>query len=49
VYLRTLGHVQVVDYKQERFEAVGQVDAVLDLIGGETAHALVRGSLRRAA
>ncbi len=33
----TLGHVQVVDYKQERFEAVGQVDAVLDLIGGETA------------
>src|SRR5579864_8876198 len=36
-YLRTLGHVQVVDYKQERFEAVGQVDAVLDLIGGETA------------
>jgi NADPH:quinone reductase-like Zn-dependent oxidoreductase len=37
VYLRTLGHVQVVDYMQERFEAVGQVDAVLDLIGGETA------------
>jgi len=37
VYLRALGHVQVVDYKQERFEAVGQVDAVLDLIGGETA------------
>ena len=37
VYLRSLGHVQVVDYKQERFEAVGQVDAVLDLIGGETA------------
>lgn len=36
-YLRALGHVQVVDYKQERFEAVGQVDAVLDLIGGETA------------
>jgi NADPH:quinone reductase-like Zn-dependent oxidoreductase len=29
--------VQVVDYKQERFETVGQVDAVLDLIGGETA------------
>src|ERR1700719_4928770 len=29
VYLRTLGHVQVVDYMQERFEAVGQVDAVL--------------------
>jgi NADPH:quinone reductase-like Zn-dependent oxidoreductase len=36
-YLRSLGHVQVVDYKQERFETVGQVDAVLDLIGGETA------------
>ena len=37
VYLRSLGHVQVVDYKQERFESVGLVDAVLDLIGGETA------------
>ena len=37
MYLRSLGHVQVVDYKQERFETVGQVDAVLDLIGGETA------------
>jgi NADPH:quinone reductase-like Zn-dependent oxidoreductase len=37
VYLRSLGHVQVIDYKQERFESVGQVDAVLDLIGGETA------------
>jgi len=37
VYLRSLGHVQVVDFKQERFETVGQVDAVLDLIGGETA------------
>ena len=37
VYLRSLGHVQVVDYKQERFETLGQVDAVLDLIGGETA------------
>jgi NADPH:quinone reductase-like Zn-dependent oxidoreductase len=37
VYLRALGHVQVVDYTQERFESVGQVDAVLDLIGGETA------------
>lgn len=36
-YLRALGHVRVVDYKQERFETVGQVDAVLDLIGGETA------------
>jgi NADPH:quinone reductase-like Zn-dependent oxidoreductase len=37
VYLRSLGHVQVVDYTQERFESVGLVDAVLDLIGGETA------------
>jgi NADPH:quinone reductase-like Zn-dependent oxidoreductase len=37
VYLRSLGHVQVVDYKHERFESVGQVDAVLDLVGGETA------------
>ena len=36
-YLRSLGHVQVVDYMNERFETVGQVDAVLDLIGGETA------------
>jgi NADPH:quinone reductase-like Zn-dependent oxidoreductase len=45
VYLCVLGLVQVVDYKQERFEAVGQVDAVLDLIGGETttrSYALVR-------
>lgn len=37
VYLRSLSHVQVVDYLQERFETVGQVDAVLDLVGGETA------------
>jgi NADPH:quinone reductase-like Zn-dependent oxidoreductase len=36
-YLRSLGHVQSVDFKHERFETVGQVDAVLDLIGGETA------------
>ncbi len=36
-YLRSLGHVQVVDYEHERFETFGQVDAVLDLIGGETA------------
>jgi len=36
VYLRSLGHVQVVDYEHERFETVGQVDAVLDLVGGET-------------
>ena len=37
VYLRSLGHVQVVDYRHERFETMGQVDAVLDLIGGDTA------------
>jgi NADPH:quinone reductase-like Zn-dependent oxidoreductase len=37
VYLRSLGRMQVVDYKHDRFETVGQVDAVLDLIGGETA------------
>jgi NADPH:quinone reductase-like Zn-dependent oxidoreductase len=37
VYLRSLGNIRVVDYKQEHFEAVGLVDAVLDLIGGETA------------
>jgi NADPH:quinone reductase-like Zn-dependent oxidoreductase len=37
VYLRSLGHVQVIDYKQEQFESIGQVDAVLDLIGGDTA------------
>ena len=36
-YLRSLGNVQVVDFKHERFETVGEVDAVLDLIGGETA------------
>jgi NADPH:quinone reductase-like Zn-dependent oxidoreductase len=44
-YLRSLGQVQVIDYKKERSEAVGQVDAVLDLIGGETAtrsYAMVR-------
>jgi NADPH:quinone reductase-like Zn-dependent oxidoreductase len=29
--------VQLVDFMHERFETVGQVDAVLDLIGGETA------------
>ena len=27
----------MVDYKQERFETVGQVDAVLDLVGGDSA------------
>ena len=37
VYLRSLGHTQVVDFKHEQFETVGQVDAVLDLIGGEKA------------
>ena len=37
VYLRSLGHVQAVDYERERFETVGLVDAVLDLVGGETA------------
>ena len=37
VYLRSLGHVQVVDYEHEQFENVGLVDAVLDLIGSETA------------
>jgi NADPH:quinone reductase-like Zn-dependent oxidoreductase len=37
VYLRSLGHVQVVDYKQEQFESVGLVDAVLDLVGGDSA------------
>jgi NADPH:quinone reductase-like Zn-dependent oxidoreductase len=36
VYLRSLGHVQVVDYKQEQFESVGKVEAVLDLVGGDT-------------
>jgi len=37
IYLRSLGHVEVLDYKHERLEAVGLVDAVLDLVGGETA------------
>jgi NADPH:quinone reductase-like Zn-dependent oxidoreductase len=37
VYLRSLGHVEVVDYKRERFETVGLVDAVLDLVGGDSA------------
>jgi NADPH:quinone reductase-like Zn-dependent oxidoreductase len=44
-YLRALGHVEVVDYKREKFENAGRVDAVLDLIGGETAarsYAVVR-------
>ena len=34
--VRALGADQVVDYRSERFEDVGQVDAVLDLVGGET-------------
>jgi NADPH:quinone reductase-like Zn-dependent oxidoreductase len=45
VYLSSLRQLQVIDFKHERFEAVGQVDAVLDLIGGETAtrsYAVVR-------
>src|ERR1700682_279682 len=36
VYLCSLGHVQVVDYKQERVETVGWVAAEVDLIGGDT-------------
>jgi len=36
VHLRSL-EVTCRDYEHERFEAVGQVDAVLDLVGGETA------------
>ena len=36
-YLRTLGAEQIVDYQADRFEdKVGQVDAVIDLVGGET-------------
>lgn len=36
-FVRGLGADQVIDYKAERFEdAAGAVDAVLDLIGGET-------------
>jgi NADPH:quinone reductase-like Zn-dependent oxidoreductase len=36
-YVRGLGADQVIDYRRERFELkVGQVDAVLDLVGGET-------------
>lgn len=36
-YLLALGRAKVVDYKPERFEAVGKVDGSRDLIGGETA------------
>lgn len=36
-FLRRLGAVRVIDYRAERFEnVVGDVDLVLDLIGGET-------------
>ena len=34
--VRALGADQMVDYRSQRFEDVGQVDAVLDLVGGET-------------
>ena len=36
-YLKSLGIEQIVDYKRERFEdTVSGVDAVVDLVGGET-------------
>lgn len=36
-YLRSIGIERVVDYKRERFEEkVHEVDAVIDLVGGET-------------
>ena len=36
-YLKSLGVEQVVDYKRERFEdTISGVDAVVDLVGGET-------------
>src|SRR6185312_12382226 len=36
-YLKSLGVDEVIDYKQERFEErVSAVDAVVDLVGGET-------------
>jgi len=36
-YLKSLGIEQIVDYKRERFEdTVSGVDAVIDLVGGET-------------
>src|SRR5262249_34733421 len=36
-YLKSLGVNQVIDYKRERFEdRVGGVDAVIDLVGGDT-------------
>lgn len=36
-YLKSIGIAQVVDYKRERFEErVSKVDAVVDLVGGET-------------
>ena len=37
-YLRELGADQVIDYRAARFEdVVKDVDAVIDLVGGETA------------
>jgi NADPH:quinone reductase-like Zn-dependent oxidoreductase len=45
-YVRSLGLAMVIDYKKERFEdRAGQVDAVVDLVGGETlarAYAIVK-------
>ncbi len=45
-YVRSLGLAVVIDYKKERFEdRAGQVDAVVDLVGGETlarAYAIVK-------
>jgi NADPH:quinone reductase-like Zn-dependent oxidoreductase len=36
-YLRSLGVDEIVDYRRERFEdRAGEVDAVVDLVGGET-------------
>jgi len=36
-YVRRLGAARVIDYRSERFEdGVGRVDAVMDLVGGET-------------
>ncbi len=35
-YLKSLHLEDVIDYKHERFEVAGTVDAVVDLVGGET-------------
>jgi NADPH:quinone reductase-like Zn-dependent oxidoreductase len=36
-YLKTLNVDKIIDYKNEKFEeAAGEVDAVVDLVGGET-------------